>query len=79
MKIKEKNNQLVEFFDELNKFKNNKGFGSKIKNRNELNKLKEIYINLDKKNLIEDEEDNDEKEMIEFIDEYMNLLNEGID
>ena len=81
LKNKEKNEQLVQFFDELNNIKNNKGNNRKKKKKNKYNKLKEIYLNINKNSLIElmKVDDKKEKEIIEIIDEYMNLLNEGIE
>ena len=77
LKIKEKNNILNQFLEELNNKENNKLASNKAKNKNDFNKLKEIFLNLDKNNLIEiiNDEDNQEKEMIEFIKDYMNSLN----
>ena len=81
LKNKEKNEQLVQFFDELNNIKNNKGNNHKKKKKNKYNKLKAIYLNINKNSLIElmKVDDKKEKEIIEIIDEYMNLLNEGIE
>ena len=81
LKNKEKNELLVQFFDQLNNIKNNKGNNGKKKKKNKYNKLKEIYLNINKNSLIElmKVEDKKEKEIIEIIDEYMNLLNEGIE
>ena len=74
LKNKEKNNQLIQFFDELKNLKNKKTGRRKTK----YNKLKEIYSNINKKSLIElmNNGDKKEKELIEIIDEYMNLLND---
>ena len=81
IKTKEKNNQLVQLLDELNKMDNDKNNKTKDKDdkddQNQLiKKLKEMYLNIDKNNLMEivNEDDNEEKEMIEFIDDYMNML-----
>ena len=78
IKNKEKNNQLAQFLEELNKMGDDKGIGKVYNNKDidYFNKLKEIYLNLDKKNLMEiiNDDDNNEKEMIEFIDDYMNIL-----
>ena len=70
LKTKEKNNKLTQFIEELNKLKNN-----------ESNKLENLY-NMDEKYLMEilsidgiDMVKSEEKEMIGFINDYMNLLN----
>ena len=70
LKTKEKNNRLTQFIEELNKIKNN-----------ENSKLKNLY-NMDEKYLMEilsidgiDVAKNEEKEMIGFINDYMNLVN----
>ena len=72
LKTKEKNNKLVQFIEELNKIKNNES-------KNESNKIKNLF-NMDEKNLMEilgidGANKNEEKEMIGFINDYMNLLN----
>ena len=76
LEVKEKNNVLSQFLDELNK-NENKVTNNKTKNKNDLDKLKEIYLNFDKNNLKEliNDEGNKEKEMFEFIEDYMNSLN----
>ena len=75
LKIKENNNQLFEFFDELNKVRNNLQYN---KNRNKSKKyfdnLKKIYSNIDIETLIGIKDSNyKEQEIIEYIDHYMNL------
>ena len=75
LKIKENNNQLFEFFDELNKVRNNLQYN---KNRNKSKKyfdnLKKIYSNIDIETLIGIKDSNyKEQEIIEYIDNYMNL------
>ena len=75
LKIKENNNQLFEFFDELNKVRNNLQYN---KNRNKSKKyfdnLKKIYSNIDIETLIGIKDNNyKEQEIIEYIDNYMNL------
>ena len=75
LKIKENNNQLFEFFDELNKVRNNLQYN---KNRNKskkyFDKLKKIYSNIDIETLIGIKDSNyKEQEIIEYIDNYMNL------
>ena len=75
LKIKENNNQLFEFFDELNKERNNLQYN---KNRNKSKKyydnLKKIYSNIDIETLIGIKDSNyKEQEIIEYIDNYMNL------
>ena len=72
LKTKEKNNKLAQFIEELNKIKNNE-------NKNEISKIKNLF-NMDEKNLMEilgidGTNKNEEKEMIGFINDYMNLLN----
>jgi len=75
LKIKENNNQLLEFFDELNKERNNL---QNNKNRNKgkkyFEKLKKLYSNIDIETLIGIKDSNyKEQEIIEYIDNYMNL------
>ena len=73
LKVKEKNNKLAQFIEELNKVKENKN-----------NKNKRNIYNIDEKNLleminIEGENNNKEKEMMDFISDYLNLLNDRAD
>ncbi len=76
LKSKEKNTQLLKFFDELKNIKKNNI--DKPKKKNKFNKLKELYLNINKKGLIDriNGGDEKEKEMVEIIDEYMDLLND---
>ena len=75
MKMKETNNKLIQLFDELINIQNGKESINKNKN-NKFNKLKEIYYNMNKNDLINilNDEDKSEKEIIEFIYKYLNLL-----
>ena len=75
LKIKENNNQLLEFFDELNKERNNL---QNNKNRNKSKKyfenLKKLYSTIDIETLIGIKDSNyKEQEIIEYIDNYMSL------
>ena len=74
LKTKEQNNQLSKLFNELNKIQNDK----ENSNNNENDIIKEIYLNLNKNNLKEIV-DEDNKKIFDFIDNYMNLLNERIE
>ena len=68
LKNKEQNNQLLLMLEELNNSQN-----EQINNE----KLKEIYLELDKDNLVDimsSENNDEENNMIEFIDEYINSL-----
>ena len=65
IKIKEKNNDLQKLLEQLNKVQNNKE-----------DKLKEILFKINNNNLLEiiNDEDKEEKEMIDYINKNMNLL-----
>ena len=73
LKTKEKNNKLAQFVEELNKVKDNKN-----------NKNKSNSYNIDEKYLMEmlnvgGENNNEEKEIMDFISDYLNLLNDRTD
>jgi len=73
LKTKEKNNKLAQFVEELNKLKDNKNYKNKSK-----------AYNMDEKHLMEmlnvdEENNNEEKEIMDFIRDYLNLLNDRTD
>ena len=72
IKIKEKNDELEKLFEQLNKIEKN----NKKNKENEFDQLKEIYSNINKDDLMEmiKAADKEDKEMLEFIENNMNLL-----
>ena len=73
LKTKEKNNKLAQFVEELNKVKDNKNNKNKINTYNMDEKYLMEMLNVDGEN------NNEEKEIMDFISDYLNLLNERTD
>ena len=72
LKIKENNNGLEKLFEQLKKVEKN----NKKNKENEVDKLKEIFFDINKNKLLEiiNVRDEEEKEMIEFIENNVGLL-----
>ena len=73
LKTKEKNNKLAQFVEELNKVKDNKNNKNKINTYSMDEKYLMEMLNVDGEN------NNEEKEIMDFISDYLNLLNERTD
>ena len=73
LKTKEKNNKLAQFVEELNKVKDNKNNKNKINTYNMDEKYLMEMLNVDGEN------NNEEKEIMDFISDYLNLLNDRTD
>ena len=73
LKTKEKNNKLAQFIEELHKVKDNK---DKNNNKNKIYNMDEKYL-MEMLNV--EGENNEEKEMMDCISDYLNLLNDKTD
>ena len=73
MKTKEKNNKLAQFIEELHKVKDNK---DKNNNKNKIYNMDEKYL-MEMLNV--EGENNEEKEIMDCISDYLNLLNDRTD